>query len=138
MAEDLISLDIATPSGSIFQQMVRYVQLPVDNGSLGILPGHMPMMTVTSTGVLKYTNTEGEDYIAISDGFAEVNNNKVIVLTNTAEDADHIDLARAEAALNRAQERLSHKEKETDTARAEASLRRAVARINAYRRHRKS
>lgn len=138
MADDVISLEIATPVGNIFQEKVHYVQLPVENGSLGVLPGHIPMMTTISTGVLKYENAAGEDYVAVSEGFAEVKRNQVIVLTNTAEDAAHIDLARAEAALNRAQERLSHKEKNIVSARAEASLRRAVARINAYRQHQKS
>lgn len=127
-------LEIVTPNGVALCEMVRYVQIPVENGSLGVLPGHTAMMVAVGTGVLKYQGENKEDYLAVSDGFAEVDNDKIIVLTNTAEDAAHIDLARAEAALNRAQERLSHKGKDTDVARAEASLRRAMARINASRR----
>lgn len=127
-------LEIVTPNGVALCEMVRYVQIPVENGSLGVLPGHTAMMVAVGVGVLKYQGENKEDYLAVSDGFAEVDNDKIIVLTNTAEDAAHIDLARAEAALNRAQERLSHKGKDTDVARAEASLRRAMARINASRR----
>lgn len=133
MTSQEIRLEIVTPNGVVLSEMVRYVQIPVENGSLGVLPGHTAMMVAVDTGVLKYQGDNKEDYLAVSDGFAEVDNDKIIVLTNTAEDAAHIDLARAEAALNRAQERLSHKGKDTDVARAEASLRRAMARINASR-----
>ena len=93
-------LEIVTPNGVALCEMVRYVQIPVENGSLGVLPGHTAMMVAVGVGVLKYQGENKEDYLAVSDGFAEVDNDKIIVLTNTAEDAAHIDLARAEAALN--------------------------------------
>ncbi len=134
MAEALnpIRLEVVTPTGIVFSDMVRYIQLPAACGSMGILANHAPLVTTLVPGVLKYENNSHAKYLAVSSGFVEINDNVVIILAHTAEEAEKIDLARAEAALNRARQRLSSHEEGTDMAKAEAALQRAVARIKTY------
>jgi len=131
-AENPIRLEIVTPTGVVFSDMVRYVQMPAVCGSMGILPNHAPLVTTLVPGVVKYENSSHKDYLAVSEGFVEINNNIVIILAHTAEEAEKIDLARAEAALNRARQRLSSHEEGINMAQAEAALRRAIARIKTY------
>jgi F-type H+-transporting ATPase subunit epsilon len=78
-----------------------------------------------------------ESYIAISGGFLEVRPDRIIILADAAERAEDIDIARAEAAKQRAEERLKHPTPEVDTARAEASLRRAIARLQVGQRRKR-
>ena len=111
--------------------MVRYVKLPAAQGSIGILPGHAPLLTTLIPGVLKYQVEGHVEYMAVSDGFVEITDNVVIILAHTAEEAAKIDIARAEAAKNRAKQRLASHDPNVNTAQAEAALRRAIARLQA-------
>ena len=128
---DRIHLQIVTAGGVVFDRMVHVVNLPLENGSIGVLAGHAPLMGAVVDGVVTCASAEGEYVIAVGIGVVNIVNNEVTVLSRTAEEAENIDLARAEAAEKRARERLAAKNADTDAARAEAALHRAVARQHA-------
>ena len=128
---DRIHLQIVTAGGVVFDRMVHVVNLPLENGSIGVLANHAPLMGAVVDGVVTAASDEGEYVIAVGIGVVNIVNNEVTVLSRTAEEAENIDLARAEAAEKRARERLAAKSADTDAARAEAALHRAVARQHA-------
>ena len=128
---DKIHLQIVTAGGVVFDRMVHVVNLPLENGSIGVLANHAPLMGAVVDGVVTAASDEGEYVIAVGIGVVNVVNNEVTVLSRTAEEAENIDLARAEAAEKRARERLAAKNADTDASRAEAALHRAVARQHA-------
>lgn len=128
---DKIHLQIVTAGGVVFDRMVHVVNLPLENGSIGVLANHAPLMGAVVDGVVTCASDEGEYVIAVGIGVVNIVNNAVTVLSRTAEEAENIDLARAEAAEKRARERLAAKNADTDAARAEAALHRAVARQHA-------
>jgi F-type H+-transporting ATPase subunit epsilon len=126
-----LKLDIVTAERIVFSEDVDTVIAPGVEGQLGILPHHAPLMTILQAGELVVRRESKEDVLAISGGFMEVRPDRVIVLADQAERADEIDMARAEAAKKRAEERLRDTKVEgLDEARAEAALRRAVARLS--------
>jgi len=132
-------LEIVTAERVIFSDDVDVVVAPGIEGQLGILPHHAPLMTMLLPGEL-WVRKGGEDFsMAISGGFLEVRPDRVIVLADAAERVEEIDIARAEEAKRRAEERLAHPTAEVDMARAEAALRRALTRLQVVaRRRRKS
>lgn len=125
-----IKLDIITVERIVFSDDVDIVVAPGIDGEMGILPNHAPLMTTLKSGELVARKTGQEYSLAISGGFLEVRPDRVIVLADSAERADEIDVSRAEAAKKRAQEQLAHSATPADTANAEAALRRAIARLN--------
>ena len=94
---------ITTPERQVFADEVEQVSLMTKDGEITVLPHHIPLVTLLQPGELRYKKN-GEEYsIAISGGFAEVRpDNSVVILADTAEHATEIDLARAEAARDRA------------------------------------
>ena len=100
-------------------------------GQLGILPHHAPLMTILLPGDLVFRKGGREESLTISGGFLEVRPDKVVVLADACERAEEIDIARAEAAKQRAQEALKEAKSAVDAAAAEASLRRSLARLRA-------
>ena len=128
---DKIHLQIVTAGGVVFDRMVHVVNLPLENGSIGVLANHAPLMGAVVDGVVTAASDDGEYVIAVGIGVVNIVNNEVTVLSRTAEEAENIDLARAEAAEKRARERLAAKNADTDASRAEAALHRAVARQHA-------
>ncbi len=132
-----IKLDIVTAEHVVFSDDVDIVVAPGQDGEMGILPHHAPLMTTLRPGEL-IARKAGEEYdIAISGGFLEVRPDRVIVLADSAERAEEIDIARAEAAKRRAQEALAHPASQMESASAEAALRRALARIEVADRRKK-
>jgi F-type H+-transporting ATPase subunit epsilon len=133
-----LKLDIVTVERTVFSDDVDIVIAPGASGEMGILPHHAALMTILTAGELT-ARQSGEEYsLAIGGGFLEVCSDRVIVLADSAERAEDIDMARAEEAKKRAQEALSHPASQLDAARAEVALRRALARIEvADRRKRK-
>jgi F-type H+-transporting ATPase subunit epsilon len=125
-----LRIDIVTAERVVYSEDVDIVIAPGMAGQLGILPHHAPLMTTLSAGELVVRKGGEEESLAISGGFIEVRPDRVIVLADTAERAEEIDVARAESARKRAQERVEKHAPEMDTARAEASLRRAMARLS--------
>lgn len=129
MAEGL-TLEVATPTRLAVSEVVDEVVVPGIEGYFGVLPGHAPFLTTLGIGELTYRRGRDEYHLAISGGFAEVRNDKVIVLADTAERPDEIDRARAERAKQRAEERLAARsEAEIDYARALRALARALTRL---------
>jgi len=125
-----IKLDIVTAERVVYSGEVDAVIAPGVEGQLGILPHHAPLMTMLQAGELVARKGGQEEIMAISGGFLEVRPDRVIVLADSAERAEEIDTARAEAAKRRAEDRLrDRKAAGLDETRAEASLRRALVRL---------
>ena len=125
-----LKLDIVTAERVVYSEEVDMIVAPGAEGQLGILPHHAPLMTTLQAGELRVKRGGEEDSLAISGGFLEVRPDRVIVLADTAERAEEIDMARAEAAKQRAEQRLVDKHAPgLDEARVETSLRRAIARF---------
>ncbi len=125
-----IHLDIVTLERTVVSEDVDYVSAPGIDGVIGILPRHEPLLTALSFGELRYKKGDQEFSFAIGGGFMEVRPEKVSVLADSAEYAEEIDAAEAEAARKRAQELLAQKpENEADTLRLERSLRRAEVQL---------
>lgn len=127
-------LDIVTPEGLIFSEPVEHLRAPGVEGSFGVLVGHTPFMTSLAIGEVDVTQNGKIRSLATSGGFIEVNPQRTVILAQTAEFADEIDLERAEAARTRAQERLAAKVSGTDLDRAQAALLRATNRIHVAKR----
>ena len=127
---DRLTLEIATPTRQVAAETVDEIVIPGSEGYFGVLPGHAAFLTTLGIGELMYRIGRDEHYLAVSKGFAEVRNDKVIVLVDTAERPEEIDRARAERARERAERRLSGRvEEEVDYERALAALARALVRI---------
>jgi F-type H+-transporting ATPase subunit epsilon len=132
-----IRLDIVTAERVVFSDEVDVVVAPGVEGQLGILPHHAPLMTILEAGELLARKGGEEFSLVISGGFLEVRPDRIIILADAAERATEIDVARAEAAKQRAQERLRTHPPAVDAAQAEAALRRALARIKVAEKRRK-
>ncbi len=130
--ENKIHFQVVTAGGTVFDKMVSYVGVPLVDGEAGILAGHAAMLGSLKEGVVKAVFEDGEEYIAISGGVLSVANNELIMLARTAELAETIDLARAQASEKRARDRIEAKAGDIDMKRAELSLARALAREKAY------
>ena len=124
-----IRLDIVTAERQVYSDEVDVIVAPGVEGELGILPHHTPLMTTLQPGELRVRQGGQEFSMAISGGFLEVRPDRVTILADAAERAEEIDMARAEEAKRRAEERLRHPPAEADAARAEAALRRSLVRI---------
>ena len=132
--EDRIHLRIITTGGPVYDGFVSAIQVPLEDGVIGIMADHVPLLGAVVEGVVRCTRADGEvHYIAVSQGLVHVADNRVGLLVNAAEQAENIDLARAQAAERRARERLKQHTPEVDTIRAEAALHRALARQMAVR-----
>ena len=130
MAEN-IRLEVVTPEKQVVNDLAQIVMAPGSMGEFGVLSGHTPFMTSLNTGAIHYRDENGKDqYVFVSGGFAEALPDKVTVLAESAEKVDDIDLARAEAAHDRAEKRLEDRSKEDiDFIRARAALERSLVRI---------
>jgi len=118
---DRLTLEIATPTRLVVAETADEIVIPGSQGYFGVLPGHAPLLTTLGID---------EHYLAVSGGFAEVRNDKVIVLADTTERPEEIDRPRAERARERAERRLSGRgDEEIDYTRALAALARALTRI---------
>ncbi len=130
-----VKLDVVTAERVVFSEDVDVVVAPGIEGQLGILPHHAPLMTMIQSGELLIKQSGSEFCLAIGGGFLEVRPDHIIVLADSAERAEEIDIARAEEAKRRAEERLvEHKGAEVDGARAGLALRRALIRLKAAER----
>ncbi|MBM4462125.1 MAG: F0F1 ATP synthase subunit epsilon [Chloroflexi bacterium] len=132
-----LKLEIVTAERMTYSGEVDIVIAPGAAGQLAILPHHAPLMTMLEPGELCIRKGGEESFIAITGGFLEVLDNRVVILADAAERAEDIDLARATAAKERAQERLKAGVTDADHARAEAALRRSLARLKVAERRRR-
>ncbi len=126
-----MQLEIVTPSGHKLSDKVHEITAPGVLGEMGILPGHIPVLTVLDIGRLSYKNDANEQKIlAVNGGFLEVDKDTLIVITETAEFANEIDVERAKASLDRADKALASMEAGSeDFARKLRSRKRAENRI---------
>jgi len=101
-------LELVTPERKLFSEEVQAVRVPGVEGSLGVLAGHAPLLTELTTGLIKLTLADGrEAYIATSGGFMQVSREKVIILADSAELSEEIDIERARAAADQARQQLA-------------------------------
>jgi len=129
-----LTLELATPTRLVVSVEVDEVVAPGSLGYFGVLPGHAPLLATLGIGEVTYRIGRDEHHVAVSGGFAEVRNDKVIILADSAERPEEIDRARAERAKERAERRLSGRsEDEVNYVRAQASLARALVRLQVAR-----
>ena len=124
-----LQLQIVSADRSLLNETVDEVVIPGFDGYFGVLPGHTPMLAVLQVGELWYRQGQEKHFVSIAFGFAEVLPDRVTILAQIAETAEEIDLARAEAAKKRAEERLARPMVDMDAERARMSLLKALTRL---------
>ena len=122
-------LQIVSADRSIVDETVDEVEIPGSEGYFGVLAGHTPLLALLGTGELWYRQGSELTYVSLSGGFAEVQPDRVTILAQIAERSDEIDIARAEAAKRRAEERLSTPQPDLDFERARISLMKSLIRL---------
>ena len=103
-------MTLATPSKKVFvDKDISEIFVPAEMGELNILPGHAPLVTTLTTGVMRFKeiNKDKFEKVVISWGYLEINADQIVLLADTAEKAEEVDRDRAMAALKKAQERMS-------------------------------
>lgn len=125
-----LQLEVVTPDKTVVSAEVEMAVCPGVEGEFGVLPRHVSMLSALKIGDLRYRVNGKDENVFISGGFADVNNNVLSVLAESAELATDIDTARAQAAKERAEKRLSAHDDNLDQTRAEAALQRAVTRLH--------
>ncbi len=130
MAEKKFQLEIVTPQRVVFKGDVESFSAPGVMGSFQVLVNHAPLLSAIGVGEAKMRDTQGNEIrYATSGGFVEVMNNRVVMLAESAERSNEIDVQRAEKAKSRAKERLEQHLKEIDVERAKVALARALNRL---------
>lgn len=125
-----LHVEIVTGERVVFtEEDVDMVVAPGIDGTLGILPRHAPLVTILSSGELRVTKGGNEQALIVFGGFMEVANDRVIVLADTAERAEEIDVARAEEARQRAESSIANRQSAVDLEHAAVELRRANLRL---------
>ena len=124
-----LTLEIVTPDRSVVTERVDEVEIPGYDGYFGVQPGHTPMLAMLKVGELWYRKGNEKYYLSIAFGFAEVLPDRVTILAELAERPDEIDVARAEAAKRRAEERIAKPPVDIDFERARIALMKALIRL---------
>jgi F-type H+-transporting ATPase subunit epsilon len=124
-----LTLEIVTPERSLASEEVDEVQLPGSEGYFGVLPGHAPLLATLQVGELWYRIGQEKHYLAVAFGFAEVLPERVTVLAQIAERPEDIDVARAEAAKKRAEERIAKPQLDSDFERARIAMMKSLIRL---------
>src|SRR5262245_48922739 len=124
-----LQLQIVSADRSLVNETVDEVEIPGLEGYFGVLPGHTPLLAVLGAGELWYRVGQDKTYFALAFGFAEVQPDRVTILARIAEPAGEIDIARAEAAKKRAEERIERPTVDMDAERARISLMKALIRL---------
>jgi F-type H+-transporting ATPase subunit epsilon len=124
-----LTLEIVTPERALVTEQVDEVQLPGSEGYFGVLPGHTPLLATLQVGEMWYRIGQEKHYLAIAFGFVEVRPDRVTVLAQIAERAQDIDVARADAAKRRAEERVARPSAGMDFERARVALMKSLVRL---------
>ena len=125
-----LTLRVLAPDQSVFDDTADEIILPSTTGLLGVLPGHISMVTAIDFGVLRVLKNGNWDSIALTGGFAEVESNEVTVLVNKAEMGNNIDSVKAEAELEQAKNQLTkagNTKNSTEKIKAQETLNKAKA-----------
>lgn len=128
----ILNAEIITPAKPVYQGNIRSVTVPGASGSFQVLYNHAPILSSLDIGIVKLVDdTNAEFRFATGGGTIEVKDNKVLLLVESFETVEDIDIERAKKALDRAKKRLSKEaeERNVDQARAEAALKRAINRL---------
>lgn len=140
MASPSLHLTITTPERIVLESEVSSVNVPTVDGEIGLLPDHIPLVSLLAPGELHAVTTAGEEQImAVSGGFIEVRDNAVVILADTAEKAEEIDEVRAQAGREKALKLMQ--ERATDDvgfADAQAAMAKELARLKVVRKRRKN
>jgi len=131
-----LTLEVVTPDRSVVTEQVDEVEIPGAEGYFGVLPGHTPLLATMQVGELWYRKGTEKVYLSIAFGFAEVLPDRVTILAQLAERADEIDVARAEAAKRRAEERSATPHADMDYERARIAMMKALIRLQVASRSR--
>ncbi|SDK15016.1 F0F1 ATP synthase subunit epsilon [Sediminibacillus albus] len=123
-------VSVVTPDGPVMEDSYEMVSLKAENGELGILPGHIPLVAPLTIGAVRLKGPEQTNRLAVNGGFVEVRPDKVTILAQSAEKPSDIDVERARKAKERAERRLQTKQDDIDFRRAEHALRRAINRLD--------
>ena len=124
-----LQLQIVSAERSLVNETVDEVEIPGSEGYFGVLPGHTPLLAILGAGELWYRQGSEKTYLVIAFGFAEVQPDRVTILAEMAERAEEIDVARAEAAKKRAEQRVLHPTVEMDAERARIALMKSLIRL---------
>jgi F-type H+-transporting ATPase subunit epsilon len=129
-----LKLEIVTPEEKVYSEDVAMVTLPGSEGELGIYPKHVPLLTALKPGELRVIKDGRETAMAVGEGFVEVRADGVSVLTDMALEAEKIDAAAAEAAVERAKAAMKEDHGAEEVAAIQASLQKALAQLHVKRR----
>ena len=124
-----LMLELVTPDRAIAREMVDEVQIPGSEGYLGILPGHIPLLTTLQVGELRFRQGDEKYYVLVAFGFAEILPDRVTILAQIAERAEDIDVSRAREAERRSRQRLESAAANMDLERARISLMKSLIRL---------
>jgi len=126
-----IFVEIITPSKSVYKGLIKSITIPGTLGNFQVLFNHAPMLSTFEIGKIKLNDVNDKEIeYATSGGTVEVNDNKILILADSAETSDEIDIERAEKSYERAKERLASRNKgDIDIMRAEFALQRAINRM---------
>ncbi|MSS62877.1 ATP synthase F1 subunit epsilon [Velocimicrobium porci] len=130
MAEKLFNVQVICPERQFFNGDAEMLELKTTEGEIGVLAGHIPLTAVISPGVMRIINGDEVKEAALHDGFVEILGDKVVILAESCEWPDEIDVHRAEEAKIRAERRLKSGDGEIDEMRAELALRKSLIRID--------
>jgi F-type H+-transporting ATPase subunit epsilon len=130
-------LEIVTPEAKTFSDNVEMVTLTGIGGEMGILPGHMALMTQLVAGEIIARKNGENIFLAVGDGFVQVTGERVAILTDMAIKADDIDEAAAADAMRKAEARLAQKLSNEEAATVQASLTHAATQLKVKQRHKK-
>lgn len=130
MADKTFNLQIISPTRVFFNGDVDMVEMKTTEGEIGVLAGHIPLTAILEPGVLRIKQQDGTKEAALHDGFVEIQKDKVIVLAESCEWPDEIDMERANEARERAENRIRSGRTDVDMVRAELALKKALTRIN--------
>jgi len=126
----LFGVKVICPERIFFEGEAEMLEMKTTEGEIGVLADHIPLTAIIAPGVLRIKNAEGTKEAALNEGFVEILGDKVIILAESCEWPEEIDVNRAQEAKTRAERRLKGEEGEIDVTRAEIALRKALVRID--------
>ena len=131
-----LNLEIVTPEAKIFSEGVEMVVVPGAEGELGILPMHIPLLTELKPGVLKISKSGKETYYAVGEGFVEVTQESVTILTDMAVTDEQIDEAKVQEIIEKARAQIKEPSlNREEVATVEATIEKSLAQLHLKRRH---
>lgn len=126
---NLFHVQVVSPDRIFFEEDIEMLEIKTTEGEIGVLAGHIPLTSIIAPGVVRFIVNGESKEAALHDGFLEILPDRVMILAESCEWPDEIDMNRAREAKNRAERRLKGSEGEINEARAEMALRKALLRL---------